>query len=444
MVIGRSGCQLWLCEQTQYLSLELMTMTITSQEAETIKGVRVDCTSVAQIKVKALQVPSRLTGRADGGHKVEEGERDVTVGDGKEEMAYDQAAIKVAATHFLGDSEDAIRNSLLATMEGHQRQILGTLTVEEIYKDRTAFAERVREHVQDDLAAMGFELVSYTVKKIDDVNGYMESLGVTQTALVKREAAEGRAKNEAEAQKKVAKFESEARIATAQFNRNAHVSVNEQLQEEAESDRDLSLKKAGFTAEINREEQVANAAGRIEEARQDQTVRREVTQQEVIEAQVRLQVAEQTVLKSQKEEEGESLAQLMAERNKAEAIRVLATAKAAEIKMLGEAEAAALEAKGAAEAAVLQKKADAWKHYGDAALVQMVVEKLPELAANMAAPLSNTKNMVFVSNEGNAGSNLTGDVSRMLSQLPATVEGLTGIDMKNLITKTRAGEGGEV
>merc|ERR1711943_72214 len=112
-------------------------------------------------------------------------------------------------------------------------------------------------------------------------------------------------------------------------------------------------------------------------------------------------------------------------------------------KMLGEAEARANEAKGAAEAAVLQKKADAWKQCGDAALVQMVVEKLPELAANMAAPLANTKNMVFVSNEGNAGSNLTGDVSRMLSQLPATVEGLTGIDMKKLITRTRDGEGGD-
>ena len=99
------------------------------------------------------------------------------------------------------------------------------------------------------------------------------------------------------------------------------------------------------------------------------------------------------------------------------------------------------EAKGAAEAAVLHKKAEAWKQYGDAALVQMVVEKLPELAQHMAAPLSKTKNMVFVSNEGHAGSNLTGDVGRMLSQLPATVEGLTGIDMKKLMTKNREADG---
>ena len=187
-VIGKCGCQAWFCEQTQYLSLELMSLVIRSNAAETIKGVRVNCESVAQIKVKALMVPSRLTGRTYEGQKV--AEDGPGQGDAKEDLGYDLTAIKVAATHFLGDSEKNIKEAILATMEGHQRQILGTLTVEEIYKDRSAFSERVREHVQDDLAAMGFELTSYTVKSIDDANGYMESLGMTQTSLVKREAAE--------------------------------------------------------------------------------------------------------------------------------------------------------------------------------------------------------------------------------------------------------------
>lgn len=414
-------------------------MVIRSNAAETIKGVRVNCESVAQIKVKALMVPSRLTGRTYEGQKV--AEDGPGQGGAKEDLGYDLTAIKVAATHFLGDSEKNIKEAILATMEGHQRQILGTLTVEEIYKDRSAFSERVREHVQDDLAAMGFELTSYTVKSIDDANGYMESLGMTQTSLVKREAAEGRAKNESEAQKKVAQYTADAKIATAEFNRNAHVSVNAQMAEEAESDRDLNLKRAGFDAEVNKEREIANASGRIEKATQDQQVKRALVQQEVVEAEVRLKVADQEVLRQQKEQDGESKAELMAETNKAESIRVMAKANAERIRMLGDAEAAAQEAKGAAEAAVLQKKADAWKQYGDAALVQMVVEKLPELAANMAAPLANTKNMVFVSNDGHAGSGLTGDIGRMLSQLPATVEGLTGIDMKKLITQNRETEG---
>lgn len=217
--------------------------------------------------------------------------------------------------------------------------------------------------------------------------------------------------------------------------------MNSQKVEEAESDRDLHLKRAGFDAEVNKEREIANAAGRIEKAIQDQEVKRALVQQEVVEAEVRLRVADQEVLRKQKEQDGESKADLMFETNKAESIRVMAKANAERIKMLGDAEAAAQEAKGAAEAAVLHKKAEAWKQYGDAALVQMVVEKLPELAQHMAAPLSKTKNMVFVSNEGHAGSNLTGDVGRMLSQLPATVEGLTGIDMKKLMTKNREADG---
>jgi len=159
--------------------------------------------------------------------------------------------------------------------------------VEEIYKDRAAFSERVRELVHDDLKAMGFELVSYTVTHIDDQNGYMESLGATQTALVKREAAEGKARNESEAEKKVAAFEAEAQIARAMASREAHVSVNMQKQNEAESDRDLNMKNAEYNAQVNKARAEAEYAGRIEVERQQQGVIREKTQQEVVQSEVR-------------------------------------------------------------------------------------------------------------------------------------------------------------
>merc|ERR1712224_693307 len=105
--------------------------------------------------------------------------------------------------------------------------------------------------------------------------------------------------------------------------------------------------------------------------------------------------------------------------------------------MLGDADAEAKKAIGAAEAEVLRKKADAWKEYGDAALVQMIVDKLPELAKNMSAPLGRTKEMVFVSNDGKGPSQLTNDVGRMLSQLPATVKGLTGLDIRDVMNGTK-------
>jgi len=411
MIIGGCGFKIWCIETCQSLSLELMTLEIKSHGAETIRGVRVNCGSVAQIKVKALKVPAA-------------GEVAPATAE------YDYPSITVASTHFLGHDEDHIREAILRTMEGHQRQILGTLTVEEIYKDRAAFSERVRELVHDDLKDMGFQLVSYTVTHIDDENGYMESLGATQTALVKREAEEGKARNDAEARKKVSQFNADAEMATAEATREAHIAVNTQKQAEAESDRDLNLKKAEYETQVNRAKAEAQAAGQIEKERQEQSVVKEKTQQKVVEAQVRLEITDREVERQKKELEGHSMAQLMQERNRAEAVRVTATAEADRIKMLGEAEAAAVLASGNADAAVLEKKADAWKEYGDAALVQLIVDKMPELATAMAAPLANTKEMVFVSNEGNSASSLTGDVGRMMSQLPATVHALSGIDIR--------------
>lgn len=143
--------------------------------------------------------------------------------------------------------------------------------------------------MHDDLKAMGFELVSYTVTHIDDQNGYMESLGATQTALVKREAAEGKARNESEAQKaqkKVGAFEAEAQIARAMAAKEAHVSVNMQKQNEAESDRDLNMKNAEYSAQVNRARAEAEYAGRIEIERQQQGVIREKTQLEAVQAEV--------------------------------------------------------------------------------------------------------------------------------------------------------------
>jgi flotillin len=53
---------------------------------------------------------------------------------------------------------------VLQTLEGHLRAILGTLTVEQIYQDRENFARLVREHASPDVAKMGLEIISFTIK----------------------------------------------------------------------------------------------------------------------------------------------------------------------------------------------------------------------------------------------------------------------------------------
>ena len=380
-----------------------MTLPIDSNQAETTKGVRVTVSAIAQIKVKAIDRANTDASK----------------------IKYDRKSINFAAQHFLGDKEEVIKEALRKTMEGHQRQILGTLTVEEIYKDRAAFSERVREHVEEDLGNMGFELVSYTVTSIDDQNGYMESLGATQDGTRKEEAAEGRARNEAEARKKVAQFKADADIASANAEREAHVETLAQKEQEAKADRDLNMKKAEFAKEVNAANELAKAAGLIEAARQKQEVVKAQTEQAAIKKQVEVQVAEEEAKRVQQEKEGESLADLVEKTNRAKAIKINADAEAQRIKALGEAEAAAIRARGEAEAEVLKQKADAFKEYGAAAITQLIVEQLPALAREVAAPLAKAEKMVFVSQEGKAGSMLTKDVTNIIASLPETVEGLT-------------------
>jgi len=418
LYVGKTAFQFWCIERTETLSLELMTIPIDSHEAETTKGVRVIVKSIAQVKVRATKVIDNSVG-------------------------IDQLGIRAAAQHFLGSSTSDIHEAVRRTLEGHQRQILGTLTVEEIYKDRAAFSEKVREHTDADLNAMGFELVSYTVVSIDDTGGYMMSLGATQTALVKREAREGKARNEAEAQKKVATYEAEAAIVSAEAAREAHVATNQQREQEAEADRDLELKRAEYQREVNTAQAEALAATAIERAKQEQSVVKETMEQTNVQAKVAIEIADKEVERQKRVKDGESMAELMAQKNEAEAIRVLADATSDKIKAIGDAEASAILAKGQAEAEVLEKKADAYKRYGEAAMVELVVEKLPAIAHAMADPLKQTEKMVFVSSDASAGSQLTGDVSRMVSQLPETVRSLTGFDMTAAF-KHVAGQGGVV
>jgi flotillin len=444
----------WMCCETYgRLSLEVMTLELHSVEAETVKGVPVSVKGIAQVKVMAnkymtvsqakkkglaynvkskggagVNIDNPLSMEQDGGSSNQD--EDVV-----ETANIDIGKIKIAAQHFLGRKQDSIREALRLTMEGHQRQILGTLTVEDLFRDRAAFSNRVREHVTEDLNSMGFCLVSYTVTKIEDGQGYMKALGATQTAIVRREAEEGQARNESEARKKVALYKSDADIASAKAEKDSHVSKNEQAQAKAESDKELNMKKADFDRVTNKANEEANAMSRITKAEQDKIVIREVTMQREEEARVLIQVAEAEMTKVKTEAEGRSMAELLRQQNEAKGVEVEANAQASRIRNLGLAEAEAIQKKGEAEAEVMRQKAEAFKQYGEAAVVQSIVDRLPEIVESIAKPLSKTDKMVFISQDGSSGSQLTRDITNIVASVPETVEGLTGVNLRTAMSK---------
>lgn len=418
---GRSF--IWpILERVDDLSLEIMTIDITTPDVPTLQGVPVTVDGVAQTKIGS-----------------------------------DQNSIRTAAIQFLSKSKDEIKYVAHETLAGHLRAILGTLTVEQLYKDREAFAQKVQEVSGEDMASMGLEIVSFVIKDISDSEGYLEALGRPRIAQVKRDATIG----EAEAAR-------DATIESARARQQGESAKFDAETKIAESRKSFEVQKAAYEAETNRKKAEAELAYTLQMNITNQQVKAEEVEVEVVAKRKSIEVQEQEVSRREKELEAMVRKPAEAERFKvqtlaearqfqlqteasgeAEAIRYKGQAEADAAKAQGLAEAEVLRQKGLAEAEVIRqqglaeaeatlKKADAWKEYTQAAVIQQLLDSLPEIAAAIAQPLSKTDRIVIVSNGGDANSGagaskITQDVTNIIAQVPATIEALTGMDLMGAI-----------
>ncbi len=397
-------------EISKIISLRIMPLDVNSS-AYTSQGVQVTVDGIAQIKIDS-----------------------------------NQEAIATAAEQFLSLKEDEIRRIATQTLEGHLRSIVGSLTVEEINQNRDAFAQKVQELAAGDLANMGLKIISFTIREIADKNGYLESLGKAQIARVQRDAVIGQAEAKRDADIKSAEAMQAGQ--TAKYLAETKV---------AESNRDKEMKVADYSASINERKAEADLSYDKKKYVIQQEVQAEAMKVEIVKKQKEIELQEQESLR--KEKELDTMIRRPAEADKyrtevaAEAERVKRSkeaeglsfsikaeglAKAEAIKAAGLAEAEIIQAKGEAEAIALAKKAEAYKQFNDAAMAQMVIEKLPEIASAIAQPLSKTEKIVMIGDSG--ASKITKDITNILAQLPETVKGLTGVDITNILRKY-AGEG---
>ena len=394
--VGGRKFVLPIVQKAQYLSLEVMTLTVNTPKVYTSEGVAVSVDGVAQVKV----------------------------GRGEE-------AIRTAAQQFLGKSPQEVADIALQTLEGQQRAILGTMSVEEIYQDRVAFAERVREVAAADMTNMGLEIVSFAIRDIQDEQGYLEALGVRRTEEVKRDAAIGEAQAQRDAGIKEAQAEQERQA--ARFAADTSI---------AQSQRDFESEKAAYDRQVNARRAEAELAYSLQEAKTRQQIREEELQIEVVERQKQIEIQEQEIIRRERELDATVRRPVEAERYRlkttaeGEKARILAEAEAAaeSTRLKGQAEADAIRARGLAEAEAMQRKADAWKEYGQAALIQQLFESLPAVADAVAQPLAKTDRIVVISGgggeaDGAGTSKVTRDVANTVAQLPELVESLTGIDL---------------
>jgi flotillin len=422
VVRGGAALRVPMLEQVAYLSLNIISIPLRIQRAYTKEGVAVTVEAVANVKI-----------------------------------AGDDVSLRGAAERFLGMPPEQIKGVIFQTLEGHLRAILGTLTVEEINADRQAFAQKMTDEAAVDLKKMGVNIDILTIQQISDEMGYLDALGKKRTAEVKRDAVIGEALATRDAMIRSAMADQEGK--TKRYE--ADVAI-------AQSLRDKDSKQAEFDAAVQGKQKEAEQAGPLATAIARQRVTEQETRIEQIRKQQEVLVQEQESARKAQELQATVVRPAEAERQaailqaeglrQATVIRAEATQKqlefegageAAKIERIGRAEAAKVLAIGEAEAEVikkkllaeaegLQSKAEAWKNFNEAAKLNMVVEKMPELAQAFATQLAGIDKINIIDmGGGNGGANgvtrVMGTVGGGMTAMLAMLKDQFGIDLARLI-----------
>ena len=321
----------------------------------------------------------------------------------------DDTSIATAAEQLLDKTVEDIKYVAIQTLQGHLRAIIGLMTVEEVYKDREAFAQRVLEVAVDDLAGMGLQIVSFTIKEISDDKGYLEALGRPEIAAKLSDARRAEAQAEQEATEK----EQAAEKAKAGFTKEANVA------------------KAKYDAEVSREQAVAERSKAISLAEQDKTL-------EERKASAAQAAAERRDRELDGEERRPADAALYRAEQQASGTRATGFAQADVDRKRGEAQAAADKAKGLAGADVTKaqllaeaegrrKLAEALNAYKTGALRlvlgQAMLEKVPDVALAFGEAFANIEQirLIEIGGAGARGEGVEGSVERFLDTLPNTL-----------------------
>ena len=371
-------------------------------------------------------------------------------------ISSDPPKLALAAENFLNQNTQYIANIAREVLEGNMREIVGRMRLEEMVSDRQKFANLVKENAEPDLAAMGLDIVSFNVQNFSDGNGVIEDLGIDNISQIKKKAAI--AKAEAEKEIAVAKAEADRQANDARINAEREI---------AKKNNELSLQKSELKKLEDTKKAEADAAYSIQEQQQRKTIeiataeasiakqekevilkeREAEVQEKELDAQVkkkaeaekyaRQQQSEAELYERQKRAEAETFEtekNAVAMKATAEAQKFAKEQEAAGIRMVGEAEAEAIRAKGIAEAEAMEKKALAYQKYNNAAMAEMLIKVLPDIAGRISEPLSQIDKITIIgSGSDNGVASVADHVPAVMAKLFETMKETVGIDMEELV-----------
>lgn len=420
-----------LIQSSKQLSLELMSFDVApTQDLYTRQGVAVNVEAVAQIKIQS-----------------------------------DPDSIRTAAEQLLTKNPMEREGLIRLVMEGHLRGIVGQLTVEEIVKQPEMVADRMRATSADDMDKMGLEIVSFTIKEVRDSNEYIMNMGRPDIARIKREADIASAEADRDTAIKRAQAMRESAIAQAQADQERVLVETASATKQAEAQRDLEMKRADYTSAVRKQQAVADKAYDIQANIMQQQVVAEQVRIERIQREEQIKVQDAEILRRERElvatvlkpaeverqrietlAEAERQRRILEAQGSAEAEKLQGIGTASANREVGLAEADIIRAKGKAEAEAMHLRAEAFRQYNQAAVIDKFLTGLPEVARAMAGPLNNVDKITIVStgpNDGRgAGANqITADIARMIAQVPELFETLTGVKVGDMMSQLTGFDG---
>ncbi len=415
-IVTGGGRVVWpLFQSFQELSLELMSFDVApEQELYTSQGVAVAVEAVSQIKVKS-----------------------------------DPLSIRTAAEQFLTKPPEEREALLRLVMEGHLRGIVGLLKVEEIVKEPEIVAGRVRDSVSDDVNKMGLEVVSFTIKKVIDENEYIKNMGRPDIARVKREADIATAQAERDTAIQRAMAMREAAVAQAAADQERVIAQTASETKQAEANRDLEVKRAQYEASVREQRALAEKAYDISSNQAQQRVVAEQVRIDQVQRQEQIKVSElevqrkalelQAMITKPAEAEGKRI-EVMAEAQR-QKFALEAAGQAEATRLQGMAESEIVRARGQAEADAMHQKAEAYQEYSQAAVLDKLIGGMPEIVRALSQSLASVDKITVVSTgDGRSPgvSQITGEVAKMVAQVPELFETLTGQKISDLMQRLRA------
>jgi flotillin len=431
IITGGGGIVIPILERADYISLENIQLEIQTQDTMTSQGVPISIISYANIKVKN-----------------------------------EETHIYTAVEQFNVNNESKtigiIKETATNMLEGKLREIVSRMTVEDLYQDREKLGSQVQEVIATDLLEMGLEIKNFAIRDISDANGYLEALGAGRIAQVKKDADIAKAEAEKESRIQVA----EAKKLGSQAELKAQTEIAKAQKEKAVQEQEYRMEQetakakadAAYTIQQNITlKAVTDSQMNAEVLKQQRLkdVEAEIVQIEITKEQKGIELAEKQAERAKRRLQADVIEPALAKREQekaeadAEKYRKIAEAEAeaeanlkkgqsdAEIiRRKGEAEAEAIRIRGLAEAEAMEKKAEAYSKYNDAAMANMLIEVLPNIAEKVAAPLSQIEKIVVLDggdSEHSGVGKVAGNVASVMTSVFETVEQMTGFDFKDVL-----------